>query len=241
MEIRILGSGDAAGTPHVGCTCENCTYAHNAGIERLRTSLLITHQDHNLIIDTTPDMRRQLLQAGSPRIDAVIWTHGHYDHFMGFGDFYRVQSIPPVYGAPEVLESCAPVFHFLIREKRPVRVYTPFFTCGLEVTLIRVEHPDTYTTGVIVTDGKTKIAYTSDTNEHIPRESLDLLRGADLLFIDGLFTQSYKKVEKHLNYEEAVILAKELMVKDFRIVHMSHIIPFDLPYQGRDGEVFRLK
>ena len=93
MEIRILGSGDAAGTPHVGCTCKNCTYAHNTGIERLRTSLLITHQDHNLIIDTTPDMRRQLLQAGSPRIDAVIWTHGHYDHFMGFGDFYRVQSI----------------------------------------------------------------------------------------------------------------------------------------------------
>ena len=241
MEIRILGSGDAAGTPHVGCTCKNCTYAHNTGIERLRTSLLITHQDHNLIIDTTPDMRRQLLQAGSPRIDAVIWTHGHYDHFMGFGDFYRVQSIPPVYGAPEVLESCAPVFHFLIREKRPVRVYTPFFTCGLEVTLIRVEHPDTYTTGVIVTDGKTKIAYTSDTNEHIPRESLDLLRVARPALYRWSFHTVYKKVENTLTMKEACNLAKEMMVKDFRIVHMSHIIPFDLPYQGRDGEVFRLK
>jgi len=238
MEIRILGSGDAVGTPHVGCHCKNCTYAREAGIERLRTSLLITNEDRHLIIDTTPDLRRQLLQAGSPKIDAVIWTHGHYDHFMGFGDFYRVQRIPPVYGAPEVLASCSPVFHFLMREERPVEVYTPFITCGLVVTLVRVEHPNIYTTGVIISDGRTRIGYTSDTNELIPPKSRDLLRGVDMLFIDGLFTDSYKKVEKHLNYEEAIRLAKELKVKDFRIVHMSHIIPFDAPGQGHDGEVF---
>lgn len=238
MQIRILGSGDAVGTPHVGCHCKNCTHAQEAGIERLRTSLLITNENHNLIIDTTPDLRRQLLQAGSPKIDAVIWTHGHYDHFMGFGDFYRVQKIPPVYAASQVLASCSPVFHFLIREERPVEVYTPFITCGLEVTLVRVEHPNIYTTGVVISDGRTRIGYTSDTNEHIPPESRDLFRGVDMLFIDGLFTDSYKKVEKHLNYEEAIELAKELKVKDFRIVHMSHIIPFDAPGQGRDGEVF---
>ncbi len=238
MQIRILGSGDAVGTPHVGCNCKNCTYAREAGIERLRTSLLITNENHHLIIDTTPDLRRQLLHAGSPKIDAVIWTHGHYDHFMGFGDFYRVQRIPPVYGAPQVLASCSPVFHFLIREERPVEVYTPFIACGLEITLVRVEHPNIYTTGVVISDGRTRIGYTSDTNEHIPPESRDLFRGVDMLFIDGLFTDSYKKVEKHLNYEEAIELAKELKVKDFRIVHMSHVIPFDAPGQGRDGEVF---
>jgi phosphoribosyl 1,2-cyclic phosphate phosphodiesterase len=113
MKVRILGSGDAVGTPHVGCTCNNCTYARETGIERLRTSLLITNENHHLIIDTTPDLRRQLLLAGSPRIDAVIWTHGHYDHFMGLG-FLPVQKVPPVYGAPQVLASCSPVFHFLI-------------------------------------------------------------------------------------------------------------------------------
>lgn len=108
----------------------------------------------------------------------------------------------------------------------------------VEVTLVRVEHPNIYTTGVVISDGRTRIGYTSDTNEHIPPESRDLFRGVDMLFIDGLFTDSYKKVEKHLNYEEAIELAKELKVKDFRIVHMSHVIPFDAPGQGRDGEVF---
>ncbi|HOJ97261.1 MAG TPA: MBL fold metallo-hydrolase [Methanospirillum sp.] len=237
MKVRILGSGDAVGTPHVGCTCKNCIYAQETGIERLRTSLLITNENHHLIIDTTPDLRRQLLLAGSPRIDAVIWTHGHYDHFMGFGDFYRVQKVPPVYGAPQVLSSCSPVFHFLIKEERPVAVYTPFITCGLEIILVRVEHPNIYTTGVIVSDGRTRIGYTSDTNEHMPDETRALFQGVDMLFIDGLFPDSFKKVEKHLNYEEAIGMAHQLQVKDFRIVHMSHLIPFDAPGQGHDGEV----
>ena len=240
MEVTLLGTGDAVGTPHVGCTCKNCTYARESGIERLRTSLLIKNGDFHLIVDTTPDLRRQLLHACSPHIDAVIWTHAHYDHFMGFGDFYRVQKIPPVYGAPEVLAACSQVFHFLLRETWPVEVYTPFLTCGLEITLVRVTHPNVYTTGVIISDGRTKIAYTSDTNEHIPAETRALLEGADLLLIDGLFLNSFKKVDKHLNYEEAVALAKELNAKDFRVVHMSHIVPFDAPFQGHDGEVFRL-
>ncbi|NLV25994.1 MAG: MBL fold metallo-hydrolase [Methanomicrobiales archaeon] len=239
MEITLLGTGDAVGTPHVGCSCPNCTYAKEHSIERLRTSLLIKNGNFHLLIDTTPDMRRQLLNAGSPKIDAVIWTHGHYDHFMGFGDFYRVQRIPPVYGAPEVLASCRQVFHFLLKEEHPVSTYTPFTVCGLEVILVRVVHPDMFTTGVVISDGKIKVAYTSDTNEHIPQETKNLMKGADLLLIDGLFPASFKKVEKHLNYEEAIEMAGELMVKDFRIVHMSHIIPFLTPHQGHDGEVFR--
>lgn len=239
MEIILLGTGDAVGTPHVGCSCPNCTYAKEHGIERLRTSLLIKNGNSHLIIDTTPDMRRQLLNAGSPKIDAVIWTHGHYDHFMGFGDFYRIQKIPPVYGAPEVLASCSPAFHFLIRQECPVQIYTPFSLCGLEIILVKVEHPDIYTTGVVILDGKLKFAYTSDTNEHLTEETRKLLSDADILFIDGLFPSSFKKVEKHLNYEEAVNLAHELKAKDFRIVHMSHVIPFDAPKQGHDGEVFR--
>lgn len=239
MEITLLGTGDAVGTPHVGCSCPNCTFAREQGIERLRTSLLITNNDCHLLIDTTPDLRRQLLNAGSPKITAVIWTHGHYDHFMGFGDFYRVQRIPPVYGAPEVLASCSPAFHFLIREQCPVEVYTPFSLCGLEITLVRVEHPDIYTTGVVISDGKVTVAYTSDTNEHLTEKTREYFTGADLLFIDGLFPASFKKVEKHLNFEEAISLAEELKVRDFRVVHMSHVIPFDAVGQGRDGEVFR--
>jgi len=238
MEITLLGTGDAVGTPHVGCACTQCTYAKEKGIERLRTSILITHEGRSILIDTSPDLRRQLLQNGSPKIDAVIWTHGHYDHFMGFGEFYRVQKIPPVYAAPPVMEYCGAIYHFLIHQKYEIPVYTPFTLFGIEFTLVEVTHPDIYTCGVVFSDGKNRIGYTSDTNEHFPQKTRELLTGVDLLLIDGLFPSSFKKVAKHLNYEEAVIMAEQLKVQDFRVVHMSHYLPFNLPHQGYDREQF---
>jgi len=238
MEITLLGTGDAVGTPHVGCECAQCTYAKLNNIERLRTSILIKTEDKSILIDTSPDLRRQLLQNGSPKIDAVIWTHGHYDHFMGFGEFYRVQRIPPVYAAPQVMAYCGEIYRFLIHQKQEVQVYTPFTLFGIEFTLVEVTHPDVYTCGVIFSDGKVRIGYTSDTNEHLPNKTRELLSGVDLLLIDGLFPSSFKKVAKHLNYEEAVIMAGELKARDFRVVHMSHYLPFNLPHQGYDGERF---
>ena len=238
MELTLLGTGDAVGTPHVGCNCRQCTYAKEHHIERLRTSILISHDNHSILIDTSPDLRKQLLNADSPTIDAVIWTHGHYDHFMGFGEFYRVQKIPPVYAAHEVMAYCSSIFHFLMRENHEIPINTPFKIFGIEFTLVEVTHPDIYTCGVIISDGKTKVGYTSDTNEHIPEKTRELLTGLDLLLIDGLFPSSFKKVAKHLNYEEAVEMAADLKAKDFRVVHMSHYLPFNLPHQGYDGEHF---
>lgn len=238
MEITLLGTGDAVGTPQVGCQCPRCTYAKENGIERLRTSILVTHDGRSILIDTSPDLRRQLLNTGSPSIDAVIWTHGHYDHFMGFGEFYRVQKIPPVYAAPEVMAYCSEVFQFLIRHKYEVPVYTPFTLFGVEFTLVKVTHPDIFTCGIILSDGRVRIGYTSDTNENLPERTRELFTGLDLLLIDGLFPSSFKKVAKHLNYEEAVFMAHELKARDFRVVHMSHYLPFNLPHQGYDGERF---
>ena len=83
------------------------------GPRRLRTSLLIEHANQHILIDTSPDLRQQLLKCGSPFIDAVIWTHGHYDHFMGFGEFYRVQKYPRVFAAEPVLRYCGETFRSL--------------------------------------------------------------------------------------------------------------------------------
>ena len=61
MKITVLGTGDTVGTPKVNCDCEVCREAKEKGLERLRTSILIEHKGLNLLIDTTPDLRRQLL------------------------------------------------------------------------------------------------------------------------------------------------------------------------------------
>lgn len=237
MKITLLGTGDAIGTPKIGCSCPQCTHALRHGLQRLRTSFLITTGGNNILIDTSPDLRMQLLSAGSPHIDAVVWTHGHYDHFMGFGEFYRVQDIPDAYGAPGVIEYCRNVFSFLPFSTHVREAFRPFCLFGLEITLVPVCHPPAETYGLRISTGEATIGFTSDTNRDIPGESRALLAGVDLLFIDAL-APSPIRIPQHMNYGQACTLAGELGVGDFRCVHMSHMLPWDLPSCGRDGESF---
>jgi phosphoribosyl 1,2-cyclic phosphate phosphodiesterase len=237
VRLTLLGTGDAIGTPKVGCTCDTCTRARRDGVQRLRTSLLLEHEGRNILIDTSPDLRMQLLSAGSPHIDAVIWTHGHYDHFVGYNEFYRVQSMPPVYSAPQVLDYCRSHLHFLRYEEHPVTVCEPFELFGLEITLFEVTHPPIYACGVAIEHDGTKIVHTGDTNPHIPEQSLAVMRDADLMLIDAIVPGGIT-IGKHMNYGDACTLARQLAADEFRCVHMSHLVPWDCPHIGLDGEVF---
>jgi len=237
MKITLLGTGDAVGTPQIGCTCPQCTHSHKTGEIRLRTSLLIENKGKHILIDSSPDLRQQLLRAGSPHIDAVIWTHGHYDHFIGFGEFYRVQHIPPVFAPQQVLDYCGEYFRFLKFEKNAVEPYVPFSLFGITITPFMVKHPPAFTCGMLFETGQARIGFTSDTNRDIPKRSLDLLGNLNLLLLDAI-VPSRISIPKHMNYLDACTLAGQLAPEDFRCVHMSHHIPWDLPHTGRDGEVF---
>ncbi|WML67012.1 MAG: Coenzyme PQQ synthesis protein B [Methanoregula sp. SKADARSKE-2] len=237
MKITLLGTGDAIGTPRIGCSCPQCSRAKETGMMRLRTSLLLENEGRYILIDSSPDLRQQLLLHGSPHIDAVIWTHGHYDHFIGFGEFYRVQNIPPVFAAPPVLNYCAEAFRFLSFEKGPIEPYAPVEIFGITITPFIVKHPSAFTCGMLLETGESRVAYTSDTNSNIPEESLNLLKGLDLLLLDALVPSAFS-IHKHMNYLDACNLAEKLAPKDFRCVHMSHHIPWDLPHTGRDGDTF---
>lgn len=239
MEVRLLGTGDAIGTPKVGCPCPQCREARGAGHERLRTSLLLTIGAGHILVDTGPDLRRQLLDACSPIIDAAIWTHGHYDHFMGFGEFYRVQAPPPVHASPEVLDYCARVFSFLSFPQYAHEPMEPFTLCDAEITLVPVNHPPQPAYGLRIEADGAVLAYTGDTRADIPAASIDLLRGADLLLVDAIAPAGYQ-INKHMTYDEALSLAARLEPTDFRCVHLSHLVPWDLPHLGRDGEAFIL-
>jgi len=238
MNLHFLGTGDAVGTPKIGCTCENCTFAQEHGIQRLRTSLLIETEGEHLLIDTSPDLRQQLLCAGSPHIDAVIWTHGHYDHYSGFGEFYRIQEPPPVYAADETLSYCAPLFGFLSFQKHRIQPYTPCSLLGLSVTLFPVNHPPVPSFGLRIDSPEGSIAYTGDTRADIPERSKELLSGVDLLVLDAIVPPEIR-LTKHMNYEEASGMAREAGPRGFRFVHLSHLIPWILPRLAQDGESIR--
>src|SRR5215213_5911050 len=105
MRVTFLGSGTSTGVPVVGCRCRVCTSPHPCN-QRLRQSVAIEARGKHFLIDTTPDLRLQLLRHPIPRLDFLLYTHSHSDHLMGLDD------IRP----------------FNFRQREPIRAYANAFT-----------------------------------------------------------------------------------------------------------------
>lgn len=226
MIITLLGTGDAIGTPKIGCKCPACQDALEGGrSRRLRFSVLVESKNGKVLIDTSPDLRWQLIRRGISKVDGVIWTHAHYDHYAGFGDFYRVQNHVNVYGLKDTMDYITNYLYFLKPARHDVVVGVPFHLAGMKFTLFEVNHPPlAESVGVLVQNGEKRVVITGDTNENIPEESLDLMKGADLLIADGIAPPGYH-LKKHMNADEAVRLGERLGAKDLKLTHISHLFP----------------
>ena len=100
LKLTVLGSGTSSGVPTIGCSCAVCT-SKDPHDTRLRPSILISHSGTNIVIDTTPDFRAQMLRSRTTRLDAIVYTHAHADHILGLDDVrpfnYFQQSRIPIY------------------------------------------------------------------------------------------------------------------------------------------------
>src|ERR1051326_7387455 len=116
VKITVLGSGTSVGVPTVGCHCSVCTSADPRD-NRLRPSILVSYDEHNVLIDTTPDFRTQALRAGIDSVDAVLFTHSHADHLMGLDDLrpfsFRRQGQIPIYAAPDTMAAIQRCFPYI--------------------------------------------------------------------------------------------------------------------------------
>src|SRR5947207_12813063 len=113
LQLTVLGSGTSMGVPTIGCRCPVCT-SNDPRDNRMRTSVLLSRNGQNVVIDTTPDFRSQALRAGIQQVEAVLLTHGHADHVMGCDDLRPLtvgRSLPTrVYGNKQAFEIRRRVF-----------------------------------------------------------------------------------------------------------------------------------
>lgn len=101
LSITFLGTGTSQGVPVIACDCAVCQ-SNNSKDKRLRTSALIQTNDQNIIIDSGPDFRYQVLRSGIQKLDAILFTHQHRDHVAGLDDVRSFNFIQkramPIYG-----------------------------------------------------------------------------------------------------------------------------------------------
>lgn len=234
-QLIFLGTGTSHGVPLIGCQCDTCT-SRDPRNQRLRCSVLFQLPQGNLLVDTTPELRIQLLRERIGVVHAVAYTHAHADHLFGLDDL----RIFPKYLGHDLPVYCEPEVEAAIRRTFPyafdpaLQLYPAggvprlaFRTIGAEtnsvlgapVEPIRLMHGRTPVLGFRVGG----VAYCTDTNS-IPPESMARLEGLDVLILDALRHEPHVT---HFSLDEAIEVARQLRPKRTLFTHISHRLEHD--------------
>lgn len=230
MKIIVLGSGTSTGVPMVGCDCPVCRSADPRD-QRTRASLLIQSGGRNILVDTCPDLRQQMLRERITQVDAVLFTHAHADHVNGIDDLrgfhFRHRSVVPAYASPAVLEKLLGGFRYIFERGvqdthppllQPVSIDGPFQLFGLSVVPIKLVHGPGFSCGYRIGS----FAYLTD-GSAIPDSSLALLQGVETVVIDGLRWSSHPF---HFNIQGAIAVAQTLGAARIILTHLTHEVAY---------------
>src|SRR5258708_19852960 len=115
LAVTFLGTGTSMGVPVILCECRVC-HALDSRDRRWRSSVDLQTPTASWVIDTGAEFRLQALRAGIRKLDAVIYTHAHADHVVGFDDLRRYSSANqdrmPIFASPTTLEHLDRMFHY---------------------------------------------------------------------------------------------------------------------------------
>jgi phosphoribosyl 1,2-cyclic phosphate phosphodiesterase len=227
VTITVLGSGTSVGVPTIGCHCDVCTSADPRD-NRLRPSVLVSYEGRNILIDTTPDFRTQALRAKIDHLDAVLFTHAHADHMMGLDDVrpfnFRQRSRIPIYAAADTMESIRRCFQYIFEPGRKgtnIPQLDPRVIDGAGLDLFGVEFlpiPVLHGAQTIYGFRFGSAAYFTDHSE-IPEESMERLRGLDVIFLDAL---RYKPHPTHSTVDRSLKWVEQLAPKRAFFTHLCH-------------------
>ncbi|TDP90650.1 phosphoribosyl 1,2-cyclic phosphate phosphodiesterase [Halanaerobium saccharolyticum] len=226
MQITFLGTGTSHGVPVIACDCEVCK-SNNPKNKRMRTSIHIKSEEYNLLIDTPPEMRLELIANNIKNVDSVLMTHAHADHIMGFDDIRALNWFQgkemPVYGDHKTLSHIKKVFPYIFSEENPgggvpqvilKKIEEEMRFKDLTVQPVPIYHGD----NKILAYRINNFAYLTDCSK-ISESSLKLLEGIEYAAVDAL---RFEEHPTHMSVDQAVELIESLNLKHGYLTHISH-------------------
>lgn len=226
MKVTFLGSGTSQGIPVIACSCAVCTSADTRD-KRLRSSILLQVDDKNIVIDSGPDFRYQMLRAGVMHLDALVFTHEHKDHTAGLDDIrafnYKQGEAINVYAHKRVQDALKKEFSYIFAYHKYPGIpqldlfeigHHPFEVAGVPFIPIEVMHFQLPVLGFRIAD----FTYITDakTVSDVEKEKI---KGSKVLVINAL--QQEKHIS-HFTLEEAVAFAQEIGAEKTYFTHISH-------------------
>lgn len=231
LQITFLGTGTSHGVPVIACDCEVCQ-SDNPKNKRMRTSLYVKSKKYNLLIDTPPEMRLELIENNIKEVNSVLMTHAHADHIMGFDDIRALNWFQgkemPVYGDQKTLNHIRKVFPYIFAEENTgggipqvvlKEVEAEFTFADLNIKAVPIYHGSNLILGYRINN----FAYLTDCSS-IPESSYKMLAGIEYAAIDSL---RFKEHPTHMSVDQAVELVEKLNLKKGYLTHISHRLDHD--------------
>jgi phosphoribosyl 1,2-cyclic phosphate phosphodiesterase len=229
MKLTILGSGTSTGVPMVGCSCPVCS-SDDRRDKRTRASIVIENHGKYILVDTSTDLRKQVIREHIPHIDVVLFTHSHADHIHGIDDlrgFHFIHKrIIPCYGSEDAMKIIASNFSYIFKGMETAGysplmeqniISGPIELFGCRVEPIPLMHGTMPATGYRFDDA----AYLTDCSA-IPDSSLEKLTGLRLLILDAL---RYTPHPNHYNIQGALKVVESLRPQRAVFTHLTHEVP----------------